>query len=103
MDINEIVIDLIPKVDDPKVMTLFWPISLCIVLSVFNSQNKGFFHYLQSSKNGSNKGFVIKFNMIKAYDRVEWEFLEKVMIFMGFSASCVTFFYVVRLYCELRC
>ncbi|KAG8482208.1 hypothetical protein CXB51_026860 [Gossypium anomalum] len=28
-------------------------------------------HYLQNTKNGSNKGFVIKLDMSKAYDRVE--------------------------------
>ncbi|XP_017604816.1 uncharacterized protein LOC108451662 [Gossypium arboreum] len=34
-------------------------------------------HYLQSGKNGSNKGFVIKLDMSKAYDRVEWNFIEE--------------------------
>ncbi|XP_017614083.1 uncharacterized protein LOC108459248 [Gossypium arboreum] len=42
-------------------------------------------HYLRSSTNGPNKGCMIKLDMIKAYDRVEWSFLEKVMIRMGFS------------------
>ncbi|KAK5794372.1 hypothetical protein PVK06_035595 [Gossypium arboreum] len=46
--------------------------------------------YIQSSKNGSNKGFVIKLDMSKAYNCVEWDFLEKVMIRRGFSASWVT-------------
>ncbi|KAK5843134.1 hypothetical protein PVK06_005575 [Gossypium arboreum] len=41
-------------------------------------------HYLQSSKNGPNKGFVIKLDMSKAYDRVEWNFIELVMRKMGF-------------------
>ncbi|XP_016667359.1 uncharacterized protein [Gossypium hirsutum] len=34
-------------------------------------------HYLQSSKNGPNKGIAIKIDMSKAYDRVEWDFIEK--------------------------
>ncbi|KAA3470135.1 reverse transcriptase [Gossypium australe] len=41
-------------------------------------------HYLQSLKNGPNKGFVIKLDMSKAYDRVEWNFLEDVMKSLGF-------------------
>lgn len=46
-------------------------------------------HYLQSAKNGSNKGFVAKLDMSKAYDRVEWDFLEKVLLQMGFAGSWV--------------
>ncbi|XP_016676373.2 uncharacterized protein [Gossypium hirsutum] len=42
-------------------------------------------HYLRSSKNGPNKGCVVKLDMSKAYDRVEWSFLEKVLKKMGFS------------------
>ncbi|MBA0763513.1 hypothetical protein Gotri_012946 [Gossypium trilobum] len=33
-------------------------------------------HYLQSSKNGSNKSLVVKLDMSKTYDRVKWDFLE---------------------------
>ncbi|KAK5785385.1 hypothetical protein PVK06_039967 [Gossypium arboreum] len=36
-------------------------------------------HYLQSTKNGPNKGFVIKLDMSKAYDQVEWQFIEEVL------------------------
>ncbi|XP_012442051.2 uncharacterized protein LOC105767072 [Gossypium raimondii] len=46
-------------------------------------------HYLRSSKNGPNKGCVIKLDMSKAYDRVEWSFLEKVLLKMGFSNAWV--------------
>ncbi|KAA3457072.1 reverse transcriptase [Gossypium australe] len=40
-------------------------------------------HYLRSSKNGPNKGCVVKLDMSKAYDRVEWGFREKVMLKLG--------------------
>ncbi|KAH1129232.1 hypothetical protein J1N35_000610 [Gossypium stocksii] len=46
-------------------------------------------HYLQSSKNGLNKGLVIKLDMSKAYDWVEWDFIEKVMKKIGFMNSWV--------------
>ncbi|KAK5836733.1 hypothetical protein PVK06_012533 [Gossypium arboreum] len=46
-------------------------------------------HYLQSSKNGPNKGLVVKLDMSKAYDRVEWNFFEKVMKKMGFEEKWI--------------
>ncbi|KAK5802755.1 hypothetical protein PVK06_030374 [Gossypium arboreum] len=46
-------------------------------------------HYLQSSKNGPNKGLVVKLDMSKAYDRVEWNFIEKVMKKMGFEEKWI--------------
>ncbi|KAK5775534.1 hypothetical protein PVK06_043435 [Gossypium arboreum] len=42
-------------------------------------------HYLQSAKNSPNKGFVIKLDMSKAYDHVEWNFIEEVMRRMGYA------------------
>ncbi|KAA3462528.1 reverse transcriptase [Gossypium australe] len=47
-------------------------------------------HYLQSAKNGPNKGFVIKLDMSKAYDCVEWAFIKKVMKKMGYANVWVT-------------
>lgn len=121
-DINETILILIPKVEEPKDVTHFLPINLCrvlykIIAKVWANrlklclhrcitQNQSAYvlgrmihdnalimhelmHYLLSSKNGSNKGFVAKLNMSKAYDRVEWNFLEWVLIRMGFEGRWV--------------
>ncbi|KAG8493182.1 hypothetical protein CXB51_010592 [Gossypium anomalum] len=55
-------------------------------------------HYLRSSKNGPNKGCVVKLDMSKAYDRVEWSFLEKVMLKMGFYND-----WVIRIMDRVKC
>ncbi|KAK5774708.1 hypothetical protein PVK06_042564 [Gossypium arboreum] len=47
------------------------------------------FHYLQSSNNGSNKGIVVKLDMNKAYDRVEWNFIETIMKKMRFDGKWI--------------
>lgn len=46
-------------------------------------------HYLQSDKNGPNKGFVTKLNMSKTYDCVEWDFLKAILHQMGFSSQWI--------------
>ncbi|KAA3477280.1 RNA-binding protein 8A [Gossypium australe] len=66
--LNDAMIVLIPNIKDPNDMTNFRPISLC-----------------RSSRNGPNKGFVIKLDMSKPYDRVDWNFLKKAMKNLGFE------------------
>ncbi|KAA3470173.1 reverse transcriptase [Gossypium australe] len=118
--INETLLVMIPKIENPCDMTNFCPISLCRVvykiiskvlanllkevLFVCISQNQSMFvpgrmihdnvliahelvHYLRSSKNGPNKGCVIKLDMSKAYDQVEWRFLERVLLKFSFSSD----------------
>jgi hypothetical protein len=47
------------------------------------------FHFFSHSHN--KKGFVgIKTDMAKAYDRVEWEFLQATMTSMGFPSNLIT-------------
>ncbi|KAG8474103.1 hypothetical protein CXB51_033612 [Gossypium anomalum] len=47
-------------------------------------------HYLHSSKKGSNKGLVVKLDMSKAYDQMEWNFLEDVISKIGFDMTWIS-------------
>ena len=46
-------------------------------------------HYLDHKKSGKDGYMVVKLNMSKSYDRVEWEFIKKVMGRMGFHEKWV--------------
>ena len=115
--INNTVISLIPKVDNPTDMKQYRPISLCNVLykmiskilanrlkNVLNlciSKNQAafvpgrqildnvilsheFLHHLKNKRQGNAAFLALKLDMSKAYDRVEWRFLEAIMKKMGF-------------------
>jgi len=43
------------------------------------------FHALRTKPGGRDKRMTIKTDMSKAYDRIEWSFIEAVMRKMGFS------------------
>ena len=47
-------------------------------------------HHMTTSCLGKKSFMALKLNMSKAYDRVEWAFLEKIMIKMGFKASWIS-------------
>lgn len=46
-------------------------------------------HYLQSSQKGPNKGFMVKFDMSKVYNRIEWNFLKAMLAKMSFPTRWI--------------
>ena len=54
------------------------------ILIVFES-----LHYMKTQSSGREGFMTLKLDMSKAYDRVEWSFLEKIMLKMGFQDSWV--------------
>ncbi|KAK2665870.1 hypothetical protein Ddye_004444 [Dipteronia dyeriana] len=96
-DINSMVITLIPKMQSPRSMGVYRPISLCNVISeaqcafipgrLISDNTIVDFECLSRIKRRKRKigSMAIKLDMSKAYDRVEWGFIEQMMGKMGFS------------------
>ena len=46
-------------------------------------------HSMKLENNGNTGWFAAKMDMSKAYERVEWEYLEGIMLLMGFASQWV--------------
>lgn len=103
-------------------MDKFRPISLCssfykiiskvltsrlltVLLSLITHQQNGFMlgrqildsiitihENIHSLVTAKKHGFILKLDLSKAYDRVDWSFLVKVLLAYGFSTKCVDLF-----------
>jgi hypothetical protein len=49
----------------------------------------GVFHTIKNKRQGNRGICVVKLNMHKAYDRVEWHFLRDMMVRLGFDQGWV--------------
>ena len=120
--INHTFLTLIPKIQSPRKITDFRPISLSNVLykliakvlanrlkprlpqlisetqSAFMSERlitnnilvaHETLHHLKSKRFGKIGFMALKLDMRKAYDRVEWKFLEQIMQKMGFAPKWI--------------
>lgn len=46
-------------------------------------------HYMKRKVNGKKGDVALKIDISKAYDRVDWTFLEKIMLKLGFAERWV--------------
>lgn len=113
-ELNETILVLILKVRNPQVLSNFRPIALCNILykimskmldrrlrSIINkliSDNQSAFvprhhniivaaeimHFLKMKTQGKHEMAALKIDICKAYDRLEWSFINSMLLALGF-------------------
>ncbi|OMO96399.1 reverse transcriptase [Corchorus capsularis] len=78
--------EVLPFIIDPN-QSAFVPGRMIFDSSIIAFES---IHYMKNKRSGGEKHMALKLDLSKAYDRVEWVFLERIMARLGFSNRWVS-------------